>query len=158
MGVVSQFDVLWDELTALDHMLFFSLIKRVHYPDMATFFSKRLQDVGLLDSANLQVGKYSGGMRRRMSVALSTIGNPSVILMDEPTTGMDPVSRRQVWDLIQNMKRGGRVILMTTHAMEEAELLSDKLAVLNHGEVKCLGSPLQLKNLLGKGYRVSMVC
>lgn len=109
------------------------------------------------ESANLQVGKYSGGMRRRMSVALSTIGNPNVILMDEPTTGMDPVSRRQVWDLIQNMKKG-RVIIMTTHAMEEAELLSDKLVVLNHGEVRCVGTPLQLKNLLGKGYRVSLVC
>jgi ABC-type multidrug transport system ATPase subunit len=92
-----------------------------------------------------------------MSVALSTIGEPKVILMDEPTTGMDPVSRRQVWDLIQNMKKG-RVIVMTTHAMEEAELLSDKLAVLNHGEVACVGTPLQLKNLLGKGYRVSLVC
>ena len=113
--------------------------------------------MGLLESANLAVGKYSGGMRRRMSVALSTIGEPKVILMDEPTTGMDPVSRRQVWDLIQNMKKG-RVIVMTTHAMEEAELLSDKLAVLNHGEVACVGTPLQLKNLLGKGYRVSLVC
>ena len=67
---------------------------------MQQFFSRRLKEVGLLDSANLQVGKYSGGMRRRMSVALSTIGDPNLILMDEPTTGMDPVSRRQVWDLI----------------------------------------------------------
>ncbi len=95
----------------------------------------------MLDSANLAVGKYSGGMRRRMSVALSTIGEPKIILMDEPTTGMDPVSRRQVWDLIQKMKKN-RVIIMTTHAMEEAELLSDKLAVLNHGEVACVGTPL----------------
>ena len=98
MGVVSQFDVLWDELTALDHMHLFSKIKRVGYSE--GYFLKRLSEVGLLDSANLQVGKYSGGMRRRMSVALSTIGDPNVILMDEPTTGMDPVSRRQVWDLI----------------------------------------------------------
>ena len=67
-----------------------------------------------------------------MSVALATIGEPHIIMMDEPTTGMDPVSRRQVWDLIQRMKKK-RVVIMTTHAMEEAELLSDKLAVLNHG-------------------------
>lgn len=103
MGIVSQFDVLWDELTALDHMHLFSEIKRVNKGksgDLEHFFTKRLREVGLLESANLQVGKYSGGMRRRMSVALSTIGDPSVILMDEPTTGMDPVSRRQVWDLI----------------------------------------------------------
>lgn len=157
MGVVSQFDVLWDELTALDHMFLFSQIKRIGYTNEIKFYNQRLREVGLVDSANLHVGKYSGGMRRRMSVALSTIGEPKIILMDEPTTGMDPVSRRQVWDLIQKMKKG-RVIIMTTHAMEEAELLSDKLAVLNHGEVSCVGTPLQLKNLLGKGYRVSLVC
>jgi len=138
-------------------MHLFSKIKRVGYNDIDAYFTQRLIEVGLLDSANLQVGKYSGGMRRRMSVALSTIGDPNVILMDEPTTGMDPVSRRQVWDLIQKMKKG-RVLIMTTHAMEEAELLSDKLAVLNHGEIRCVGTPLQLKNLLGKGYRVSLVC
>ena len=103
------------------------------------------------------VGKYSGGMRRRISVALSTMGNPNVILMDEPTTGMDPVSRRHVWTLIQRLKLE-KSIIMTTHAMEEAELLSDKLIVLNHGQVKCTGTPLQLKNMLGKGYRVSMIC
>jgi ABC-type multidrug transport system ATPase subunit len=102
------------------------------------------------------VGKYSGGMRRRISVALSTMGNPNVILLDEPTTGMDPVSRRHVWTLIQRLKME-KSIIMTTHAMEEAELLSDKLIVLNHGQIKCTGTPLQLKNMLGKGYRVSMI-
>lgn len=108
------------------------------------------------EAGNLAVGKYSGGMRRRISVALSTMGNPNVILLDEPTTGMDPVSRRHVWTLIQRLKLE-KSIIMTTHAMEEAELLSDKLIVLNHGSVRCTGTPLQLKNMLGKGYRVSMV-
>jgi ABC-type multidrug transport system ATPase subunit len=75
-------------------MYLFCQIKRVYHNDMNHFFNKRLKEVGLLDSSNLQVGKYSGGMRRRMSVALSSIGDPSIILMDEPTTGMDPVSRR----------------------------------------------------------------
>lgn len=84
------------------------------------------------------------------------MGNPNVILLDEPTTGMDPVSRRHVWTLIQRLKKD-KCIIMTTHAMEEAELLSDKLIVLNHGQVKCTGTPLQLKNMLGKGYRISMV-
>lgn len=80
-------------------------------------------------------------MRRRMSVALSSLGSPEVILMDEPTTGMDPCSRRSVWDLINRLKKRCAVIL-TTHSMEEAEILSDKLAVLDHGEVRCVGSPL----------------
>jgi ABC-type multidrug transport system ATPase subunit len=79
-----------------------------------------LLDVGLHESEHLQVGKYSGGMRRRMSVALSSVGNPQLILMDEPTTGMDPVSRKQVWELILRLKKK-RIVIMTTHAMEEAE-------------------------------------
>lgn len=117
----------------------------------------RLKDVGLIKSGTLSVGQYSGGMRRRMSVALSTIGDPKIILMDEPTTGMDPVSKKAVWDLIQRVK-GSRVIILTTHAMEEAELLSDKLAVLEEGELKCIGAPLQLKNIYGDGYRVNILC
>jgi len=85
------------------------------------------------------------------------MGNPNLILMDEPSTGMDPVSRRHVWSLIQRLKLE-KSIIMTTHAMEEAEMLSDKLIVLDQGEVKCVGSPLQLKNMIGKGYRIQMIC
>lgn len=94
MGIVSQFDVLWDELTAIEHMYLFGQIKRIKNKKFDHTVTKRLRDVSLLESANLQVGKFSGGMRRRMSVALSSIGNPCIILMDEPTTGMDPVSRK----------------------------------------------------------------
>jgi len=117
----------------------------------------RLKDVGLLKAGTLSVGQYSGGMRRRMSVALSTIGDPRIILMDEPTTGMDPVSKKAVWRLIQRCKPG-RVIILTTHEMGEAELLSDKLSVIEAGELKCIGAPLQLKNIYGDGYRVNILC
>ena len=132
MGVVSQFDVLWDELTGIEHMHLFQILKRVDISNLDELIDQRLGDVGLRESGNLSVGKYSGGMRRRISVALSTMGNPNVILMDEPTTGMDPVSRRHVWTLIQRLKTE-KSIIMTTHAMEEAELLSDKLIVLDNG-------------------------
>ena len=100
MGVVSQFDVLWDELTGMEHMYLFQTLKRVEVDNFDELVRQRLDDVGLKDAGNLSVGKYSGGMRRRISVALSTMGNPNLILMDEPTTGMDPVSRRHVWTLI----------------------------------------------------------
>jgi ABC-type multidrug transport system ATPase subunit len=157
IGVVSQFDVLWDQLTGVEHMQLFQILKRVDVANFEQLMEQRLKDVGLNDAGNQQVGKYSGGMRRRISVALSTMGNPNVILMDEPSTGMDPVSRRHVWSLIQRLKLE-KAIVMTTHAMEEAELLSDKIIVLDHGEVKCVGTPLQLKNMIGKGYRISMIC
>ena len=157
MGVVSQFDVLWDELTGIEHMILFQKLKRVDIANFDQLVMQRLGDVGLRDAGTLTVGRYSGGMRRRISVALSTMGNPNVILMDEPTTGMDPVSRRHVWTLIQRLKLN-KCILMSTHAMDEAELLSDKIIVLNHGRIQCVGSPLQLKNIFGNGYRISMIC
>lgn len=138
-------------------MYLIQTLKRVDVQNFDKLVEQRLKDVGLLDSGHLTVGKYSGGMRRRISVALATMGNPSVILMDEPTTGMDPVSRRHVWTLIQRLKLE-KSIIMSTHAMEEAELLSDKIIVLDHGEVQCVGTPQQLKNMHGKGYRVSMIC
>lgn len=156
MGVVSQFDVLWDELTGVEHMHLFQTLKRVEMARFDEFVEERLGAVGLRDSGNLTVGKYSGGMRRRISLALSTMGNPNVILMDEPTTGMDPVSRRHAWSLIQSLKND-TAIIMSTHAMEEAELLSDKLLILDHGKIVCVGTPMQLKTAFGDGYRVSMI-
>ena len=134
IGVVSQFDVLWDELTGIEHMHLFQTLKRVDIENFDDEVDKLLDAVGLKDAGTLTVGRYSGGMRRRISVALSTMGDPNVILMDEPTTGMDPVSRRNVWKLVQRLKLN-KCILMSTHAMEEAELLSDKIIVLNHGKM-----------------------
>lgn len=138
-------------------MQLFQTLKRVEVSNFEALMKQRLGDVGLSEAGNQQVGKYSGGMRRRISVALSTMGNPNVILMDEPSTGMDPVSRRHVWSLIQRLKLD-KSIIMTTHAMEEAELLSDKIIVLEQGEIRCVGSPIQLKSMIGKGYRISMIC
>lgn len=120
------------------------------------FVDERLDNVGLKEAGTLNVGKYSGGMRRRISLALSTMGNPNVILMDEPTTGMDPVSRRHAWSLIQSLKND-TAIIMSTHAMEEAEVLSDKLLILDNGNIVCVGTPMQLKNAFGDGYRISMI-
>jgi|TARA_B110000285_G_scaffold99327_1_gene113142 ABC-type multidrug transport system ATPase subunit len=96
-------------------------------------------------------------MKRRLSVAISAIGNPKVIFFDEPTTGMDPVSRRAVWHLMQDLKKD-KTIILTTHAMEEADALADRIAIVVEGRIKCVGTPLNMKNTFGDGYRVSMVC
>jgi len=95
-------------------------------------------------------------MKRRLTVAISAIGNPKVIFFDEPTTGMDPVSRRSVWELMQELKKD-KTIILTTHAMEEADALADRIAVVVDGRLKCIGTPLNLKNTFGDGYKVSMV-
>jgi ABC-type multidrug transport system ATPase subunit len=100
MGVVPQFDILWGELTAAEHMTMFSMIKGVHPDDINEMTDELLESVGLMHVKHARVMNFSGGMKRRLSVAISSIGNPRIIFMDEPTTGMDPVSRRDVWNLI----------------------------------------------------------
>lgn len=94
---------------------------------------------------------YSGGMKRRLSILLSTIGNPKVIFLDEPTTGLDPVNKRFIWSMIQKIKKNKAVIL-TTHSMEEADFLSDRIGVIVEGSFKCIGTSLDLKKTYGSGY------
>lgn len=96
-------------------------------------------------------------MKRRLSIAISGLGNPKIIIMDEPTTGLDPVSRRKVWELIQKLKKD-RVVILTTHSMEEADILSDKIAIIAAGRIRCIGTQLSLKHEYGEGYTVSINC
>jgi ABC-type multidrug transport system ATPase subunit len=131
---------------------------------------ERLQDVELLSAANLVSAAYSGGMKRRLSTAIALTGNPQIVFLDEPTTGMDPVSRRQVWNLIERVKRD-RVIVLTTHSMgkyfllcfvclifvEEADILGDRIAIMKQGRLEAIGTSLHLKNKFGTGYRVTIL-
>jgi ATP-binding cassette, subfamily A (ABC1), member 3 len=99
--------------------------------------------------------QLSGGMKRRLQVAIALVGDSKVIVMDEPTSGLDPYNRRSLWELIKNYKQG-RTIILTTHYMEEADALSDRIVLMNHGKVKCCGSPLFLKDRFGSGYRITV--
>ena len=156
MGVVPQFDILWGELTAYEHMSMFSKIKGVKAEVFESSIDELLERVNLLKVKNARVANFSGGMKRRLSVAIASIGNPRIIFLDEPTTGMDPVSRRDVWTLVQKLKKD-KVVILTTHAMEEADILSDRIAVVCDGKLKCVGTPLYLKNSYGDGYRITLV-
>ena len=99
--------------------------------------------------------QLSGGMKRRLSVALALTGGSKIIILDEPTSGLDPYNRRTLWELIRKFKEN-RTIILTTHFMEEADALSDRIAIMNHGKVKCCGSPLFLKNTFGHGYLLTL--
>ena len=156
MGVVPQFDILWNQLTTYEHMRMFSMIKGIPFHDIEAQADDLLKQVNLFDVKHAQVGSFSGGMKRRLSVAISAIGNPRIIFFDEPTTGMDPVSRHNVWELMQSLKKD-KTIVLTTHAMEEADILADRIAVVADGTLKCVGTSLNLKNTFGDGYRVSLV-
>jgi ABC-2 type transport system ATP-binding protein len=105
--------------------------------------------VGLEEKAPARVGKLSGGQKQRLAVACAIVGDPELLFLDEPTTGLDPHSRRQLWDIIRDLRKQGRTILLTTHYMEEAERLCDRVAVVDHGKLIALGSPRELIASLG---------
>ena len=111
--------------------------------------------VGLNNDLKKRSKQLSGGMKRRLSVAMALTGGSKVIILDEPTSGLDPYNRRGLWELIRKFKQG-RSIILTTHFMEEADALSDRIAIMNHGQVRCCGSPLFLKNTFGSGYRLTL--
>jgi ABC-2 type transport system ATP-binding protein len=105
--------------------------------------------VGLTEKAHAYVGKLSGGQRQRLAVACALVGDPELLFLDEPTTGLDPQSRRQLWDILRAFRGLGRTILLTTHYMDEAERLCDRVAIVDHGRVIALGSPTELIARLG---------
>lgn len=209
MGVCPQFDVLWGLLTGLEHMRLYAGIKGVDQAALEGHISELLGRVQLTKAADLRVKGYSGGMKRRLSVAIALMGDPSVIFLDEPTTGMDPISKRHVWEIIEEAKpvrcgtycpfwgcdawcpfcrrdaqpeaagcpnpkssvfsasfqpmsatrliAQGRAIVLTTHSMEEADILGDRIAVMARGSMRCLGTSTHLKHRFGAGIHVVVV-
>ncbi|KAG0005585.1 hypothetical protein BGZ65_010742 [Modicella reniformis] len=175
MGVCPQYDVLYETLTAWETMKLYAAIKGVqvlgrknqvnnssgsHHSNnsqelLDEYLEHLLDDVHLKEKKHERVMTFSGGMKRKLSVALAFLGDPKVVLLDEPTTGMDIFSKKQIWQLMQDSK-AGRAILLTTHSMEEADALSDRIAILSKGELQTLGSSLFLKNRFGVGYRLSL--
>ena len=108
-----------------------------------------LEQLELTEKADSWVGKLSGGQRQRLAVATALVCNPKILFLDEPTTGLDPQSRRQLWDIIRAFQRDGGTVLLTTHYMDEAERLCDRLAIVDHGQIIAEGSPADLINRLG---------
>jgi ABC-2 type transport system ATP-binding protein len=111
--------------------------------------SEVMDQLQLTEKADAWVGKLSGGQRQRLAVATALVGNPKILFLDEPTTGLDPQSRRQLWDIIREFQRSGGTVLLTTHYMDEAERLCDRLAIVDHGQIIAEGSPASLIERLG---------
>ncbi len=108
-----------------------------------------LEELSLTEKADSWVGKLSGGQKQRLAVATALVGNPQILFLDEPTTGLDPQSRRQLWDIVRRFKQHGGTVLLTTHYMDEAERLCDRLAIIDHGQVIAAGTPAELIDRLG---------
>lgn len=151
IGVCPQFDILWDVLTGEEHLYLFASIKGLLPASIKEVVQDSLQEVRLTDAARIRVSSYSGGMKRRLSFAIARIGDPKLIILDEPTTGMDPISRRHVWDIIERAKKG-RAIVLTTHSMEEADILGDRIGIMAKGRLRCIGTSIRLKSRFGTGF------
>ena len=124
----------------------------IYFPLFLFFFNTVLKDVQLTFAADRPCGKYSGGMKRRLSVANSLVGSPKVVYLDEPSTGLDPASRRTLWDCIVSAKGNDKSIVLTTHSMEEADALCDRLAIMARGKLRCIGKAAELKLRFGSGF------
>lgn len=156
LGVCPQFDLLFPDLTAQEHIQLFCGIKGIPHNEILEITEQRLKHMKLYNVRDQRAGQYSGGMKRRLSVILSTLGDPKCVFMDEPTTGMDPVNKRYVWSFLEEFKKD-RIIVLTTHSMEEADILADKIAIMAKGRLKAVGKSIRLKNKFGNGYHISMV-
>jgi len=149
LGIQLQETKLNDKLSVLETVtLFRSFYDHGPTPDEV------IRRVQLVEKSNAWVVKLSGGQRQRLAVACSMVNDPELLFLDEPTTGLDPQSRRQLWELIEEYKRGGRTVLLTTHYMDEAEKLCDRVAIMDHGQVIALGSPRELIASLGANHVV----
>jgi ABC-2 type transport system ATP-binding protein len=144
LGIQLQDTQLSDKLTVLETLtLFRSFYEQGPHP------SDLIRLVQLQEKRDARVGVLSGGQKQRLALACALVGDPDLLFLDEPTTGLDPQARRQLWDLIDEFKRAGRTILLTTHYMEEAERLSDRVAIMDHGEVIARGTPRELIASIG---------
>ncbi|XP_025262177.1 ATP-binding cassette sub-family A member 5 isoform X2 [Camponotus floridanus] len=155
-GVCPQHDILFDLLTPREHLEFFAAVRGIPHSMIQHEVKKTLKDIDLVEKADTFAKYLSGGQKRKLSVGIAIIGDPKIIILDEPTAGVDPYSRRQMWSFLQS-RRHGKVILLTTHFMDEADILADRKAVISKGKLRCCGSSLFLKNKFGIGYHLTLV-
>ncbi|KAL5263173.1 hypothetical protein ACHWQZ_G008548 [Mnemiopsis leidyi] len=155
LGMCPQHNVLFDRLTVKEHLLFFIRLKG-YEDDIMTEAYRMMDMLKLNDKVDTKADELSGGMKRKLSVGIALAGGSKVVILDEPTAGMDPYARRATWDLILENKEG-RTILLTTHYMDEADFLGDRIAIMATGKLVCSGSSLFLKKKYGVGYHLTLV-
>jgi len=157
MGVCSQDNLLWGDLKGDEHLLFFARLRRIPAKQIPRHITYWLKRVNLASKADRRKRSkmYSGGMKRRLGVANAFIGNPQLVYLDEPSTGLDPESRQQLWYAVRAAKKDKSIIL-TTHALEEAEALCDRVGIMAKGLMRTVGTPTDLRLRFDKGYKFMM--
>ncbi len=156
LGVVPQEIALYEDLTASENLNFWGKMYGLRGAALKQRVAEVLDVIGLTDRARDRVGKYSGGMKRRVNIGVALLHKPKVIYMDEPTVGIDPQSRRSILDSVLQLKKEGTTVLYTTHYMEEAQELSDHIAIMDHGKVIANGTHEELVRIIGETDRITV--
>uniref|UniRef100_A0A670J9Y3 P-type phospholipid transporter n=1 Tax=Podarcis muralis TaxID=64176 RepID=A0A670J9Y3_PODMU len=156
LGMCPQYNILFNHLTVAEHILFYAQLKGKTREEAELEMEMMLEDIGLPHKRNEEAQNLSGGMQRKLSVTIAFVGEAKVVVLDEPTSGVDPYSRRSIWDLLLKY-RSGRTIILSTHHMDEADILGDRVAIISQGRLHCSGSPVFLKNSFGTGFYLTLV-
>lgn len=146
ISLTGQFAAVDEILTGRENLVLVAKLRHLQLP--GTIADDLIAAFALGDAATRQVATYSGGMRRRLDIAMSLVGSPQVVFLDEPTTGLDPQGRLEVWQMVKDLAHGGTTVLLTTQYLEEAEHLADRIAILNEGRIIANGTLAELKRLL----------
>jgi ABC-2 type transport system ATP-binding protein len=150
IGVVPQDLALYDELTARENLSFWGQMYNLSGKALKTRIDEVLEQIGLTDKANQRIKTYSGGMKRRVNIGVGLLHRPRLLFMDEPTVGIDPQSRRAILDSVKDLNKQGMTVLYTTHYMEEAQELSNRVGIIDHGEMIALGTQVELNRQVGE--------
>jgi len=156
IGVSPQELALYEDLSALDNMVFFGRMVGLNGQEARVQSMAHLELMGLAERAKGKIAKFSGGMKRRINLAIALIGHPKLLFLDEPTVGIDPQSRNNIYETIENLRDKGMTILYTTHYMEEADRLCDRIAIIDGGQIIAIDTPYELKKQIGPPEKVSL--
>lgn len=152
IGYCPQFNAMLEDMTGRETMTIYCLLRGVPRNRIPNFIFRMARELNFIQHLDKRVNQYSGGNKRKLSTALALIGNPSVIFLDEPTAGMDPGAKRNLWDVVSRVRDSGKTVVLTSHSMEECEALCTRITIMVNGEFKCLGSLQYLKNKFSKGF------
>jgi ABC-2 type transport system ATP-binding protein len=156
IGVVPQEIALYDDLSARENLTFWGKMYGLHGSALKRRVDEVLEVTGLTDRQKGRVSKFSGGMQRRLNIGIALLHRPQVIIMDEPTVGIDPQSRRNILDSVKELNRQGATVLYTTHYMEEAQELSNHIAIMDHGKLIAHGTHAELVDIVGEMDRITL--
>ena len=156
IGVCPQELAFYPDLSAVDNLIFFGRMVGLGGQEARVQATGLLEKMGLLERAKGKVDKYSGGMKRRVNLAIALMGTPQLLFLDEPTVGIDPQSRNNIYETIVNLKKSGMTVLYTTHYMEEADRLCDRIAIMDGGKIVAMDTPHNLKAAIGSPDQVTL--